>query len=259
MHAAKHWHRSPRVCGRFCGPWSPGCICSLRGWGPGSILVGGSLRRRNARSGPVGTSRAWQRVWPWPPRSAPGVDVDSQAGDALGAAGPHEPDKEASASYRRMARAENLGVRGGLNGAFLCPFDPPPSLHLCAQGPGCWGLTALLPVGQRQHEEVAAFCADCRVPVWGGQAGPRAQTLHTYMEASLGAAASAPFASGPRGAGIWLRLSITSVCVCAISWVTELTRELMMEFVFVHCKYHNFRTSCIKYEKCIYNGACVLP
>lgn len=171
MHSAKHWHRSPRVCGRFCGPWSPGCICSLRGWGPGSILVGGSLSRRNARSGPVGTSRAWQRVWPWPPRSAPGVDVDSQAGDALGAAGPHEPDKEASASYRRMARAENLGVRGGVNGAFLCPFGPPPSLHLCAQGPGCWGLTALLPAVQWQHEEVGAFCADCRVPVWGGRPG----------------------------------------------------------------------------------------
>ena len=80
--------------------------------------------------------------------------MDSQASGALGAAGPHEPDKETSASYRRMAWPENLGVRGELNGAFLCPFAPPPSLHLCAQGPGCWGLTALLPVGQRQHEEV---------------------------------------------------------------------------------------------------------
>lgn len=67
-----------------------------------------------------------------------------------------------------------------------------------------------------------------------GRPGREAQPLHTYMEAPFGTPASAPFASGPRGAGIWLRLPVTSVCVCAISWVTELTRELMMEFVLVH-------------------------
>lgn len=32
----------------------------------------------------------------------------------------------------------------------------------------------------------------------------------------------------------------------------------MMAFVFVHCKYYNFRTGCIKYEKCIYSGACAI-
>lgn len=174
MHSAKHWHRSPRVCGRFCGPWSPGCVCSLRGWGPGSILVGGSLSRRNARSGPVGTSRAWQRVWPWPPRSAPGVDVDRQASDVLGAAGPHEPDKETSASYRRMARAENLGARRGLNGAFLCPFGPPPSPHLCVPR----GLAAgtSLPFSQRDSGSTRRWVPSvltAESQCGGRQAGPR--------------------------------------------------------------------------------------
>ena len=32
----------------------------------------------------------------------------------------------------------------------------------------------------------------------------------------------------------------------------------MMGFVFVHCKYYNFKTGCIKYEKCIYSGACAI-
>lgn len=32
-----------------------------------------------------------------------------------------------------------------------------------------------------------------------------------------------------------------------------------MGFVFVHCKYYNFRTGCIKYEEYIYSEAGALP
>ena len=93
----------------------------------------------------------------------------------------------------------------------------------------------------------------------GGQAGPRGAAPPHLPGGTSRHPGLRSLRQWAPGAGIWLRLSITSVCVCAISWVTELTRELTMEFVFVHCKCCNFRTSCIKYERCIYNGACVLP
>lgn len=40
------------VGGRFWGPWFPGGICSLQGWGPVSVLAGGPLNPE-CQSGPV--------------------------------------------------------------------------------------------------------------------------------------------------------------------------------------------------------------
>ena len=71
------------VGGQFWGPWFPGGICSLQGWGPVSVLAGGSLNPEY-QSGPV----------------VPAVDADGQASDAPDTAGPHVPDRGASAGYR---------------------------------------------------------------------------------------------------------------------------------------------------------------
>lgn len=141
-----------------------------------------------------------------------------------------------------LATDEQLSLRilavGELNGSFLFPWAPPPSLPLCAQGsaagPQCPLLSALLPGGWGQDKQGAvpsgmtsAMTSSMVAGSWGrgqrprgwqsaGRKGATPPPSSASPEASVRAPAPTPPAEGP-DAQIWLPAPVSaflpSVCL----------------------------------------------